>query len=73
MMEAGVHGLWVHPGDVAGLADALVRLASDAALRLRLATAARERVLASNGVESVIDGLLRIYAGLSAIDDARTP
>lgn len=39
-------GLLLPPGDLAGLADALARLAADAALRRRLGEAARQRALA---------------------------
>jgi glycosyltransferase involved in cell wall biosynthesis len=42
----GVQGLVVPPGDATALADALERLAVDAALRARLGAAARAKVLA---------------------------
>ena len=38
------HGVLVPPGDVEGLADWIVRLHDDAALRSQLAVAARRRV-----------------------------
>lgn len=44
LVEDGVTGLLVHPGDAAALAQALGRLADDDALRRRLAEAAPERV-----------------------------
>jgi glycosyltransferase involved in cell wall biosynthesis len=45
-IEPGVSGLIVEPGSVDELASALVRLAGDRELRVRLGAAARERVLA---------------------------
>lgn len=44
LIEDGVNGLLVEPGDVHGLAQALANLISDAALRIRLARAARQTV-----------------------------
>jgi glycosyltransferase involved in cell wall biosynthesis len=41
----GEHGYLVPPGDAVGIADALERLASDRALRLRMGRAGRERML----------------------------
>lgn len=43
LIEAEVSGLLVAPGDVAGLAQAMARLAGDPALRQRLSAAARQR------------------------------
>ena len=43
LVEDGKEGILLPVGDVAGLADALARLASDPALRARLSTAAKER------------------------------
>jgi glycosyltransferase involved in cell wall biosynthesis len=39
-------GLLVAPGDLAGLSEAMIRLAQDASLRQRLGAAARRRALA---------------------------
>lgn len=44
LIEDGVGGLLVEPGDAGALADALQRLLADAALRRRLATGARARI-----------------------------
>jgi glycosyltransferase involved in cell wall biosynthesis len=45
LVEDGVSGLLVTPGDCGGIADALRRLADDADLRARLGAAARARVV----------------------------
>lgn len=45
LAQQGVEGLMAEPGDVAGLTDALQRLASDPALRHSLGEAARRRAL----------------------------
>jgi glycosyltransferase involved in cell wall biosynthesis len=45
LVEDGVSGLLVTPGDSAAIAAALQRLAEDAGLRVRIGAAARERVV----------------------------
>jgi glycosyltransferase involved in cell wall biosynthesis len=57
----GVDGLLVPPGDPAALAAALARLAGDAALRARLGSAARARVVDAFGLPRCVDGLLGSY------------
>lgn len=44
VVEAGVNGFLVEPGDVAGLADRVAQLIADPALRTRLGEAGRARV-----------------------------
>src|SRR5262249_10125049 len=44
LLEDGVHGLLVPPGNAPALATALLRLLDDPALAARLAAAARQRV-----------------------------
>jgi glycosyltransferase involved in cell wall biosynthesis len=51
-------GLLVPPGDIAALADALGRMAADAALRLRCGSAARERV--TQGLDAATVGRLTV-------------
>lgn len=51
---------------VQGLADAMVRLASDAALRSRLGTGGRHRVEAHYDWDVLVDRTLRIYQEVSA-------
>ena len=61
MMQSEVHGLWVEPGDVDGLASCLERLAGSHPLRMRLATAAREHVLRHFSVDVAISRMCEVY------------
>lgn len=61
----GETGLLVEPGDVAGLAQAMGRLAGDAALRERLGVAARERAKAFSA-ERAIDSYERLLEAVAA-------
>jgi glycosyltransferase involved in cell wall biosynthesis len=63
LVEDGVEGLLVEPGDPAALAAALLRLAADPELRGRLAPAARARAERLDAVE-VAGRLQAIYARL---------
>ena len=62
----GVEGLIVPPGDATALADALARLAGDAALRARLGAAARAKVLAGYTESAVEAGVETAYRALMA-------
>ncbi len=64
MMEPGVHGLWMEPGDIQGIADRMVELARSPELRRSLSSAAFARVLANNSVEASITPLLSTYGRL---------
>jgi len=57
----GETGLVVPPGDVGALAEALTRLFDDPALRHRLGSAARKRVLDHFTSEQRVDKLEAIY------------
>ena len=61
MMTPDVHGLWVQPGDVVGLAQALERLANSADLRGKLTSAAREHVIAHYSTQTVLNDLKSVY------------
>ena len=59
-------GLLVEPGDVDGIAAALVRLGGDTALRRRFGTTARERACRSFSLESCVQAHEALYADLAA-------
>jgi glycosyltransferase involved in cell wall biosynthesis len=61
IVEDGVTGLLVPPGDPVALRAAIGRLLADEALRRRLGAAARERVAASCSWERVVDETIRAY------------
>jgi glycosyltransferase involved in cell wall biosynthesis len=58
----GETGLLVAPGDAAGLAAALARMAADPALRARCGAAGRDRVLARYTRARMADGTLACYS-----------
>jgi len=61
VVEDGVSGLLVEPGDVEGLRAALERLLSDPALRRRLGQAARTRIVDRCSVEAVAEATRDAY------------
>jgi glycosyltransferase involved in cell wall biosynthesis len=61
VVEDGVTGLLVPPGDPQALAQAATSLLRDPALRQRMGQAGRERVLSSFTVERVADQSLAVY------------
>jgi glycosyltransferase involved in cell wall biosynthesis len=65
MMQEGVHGMWMQPGDIGGIAETLARLAESAELRRRLARAAYLHVVEHNSVEATLRPLLALYARLA--------
>jgi len=64
VIEPEVSGLFVPPGDVAALADALARVVEDETLRKQLARGARDRFLAEFDVRSYASRLAQLHAGL---------
>jgi len=62
LIEPGVNGLLVPPGDTAALAAALGRLQSDPQLRLRLGQAARAAVIRQHTWDAVAEQILRLAA-----------
>ncbi len=66
VVEDGTDGFLSPVGDVVGLADALVRLARDPALRAEMGRAGRERTLPRYRVERLLDDVDRLYRELLA-------
>ena len=66
IIEDGVTGLLVEPGDADGLAAALVRLASDPATASRMGAAARARVEDEFSLERNVDRLVELFFGGAA-------
>jgi glycosyltransferase involved in cell wall biosynthesis len=61
MMTPESHGLWIEPGDVAGLAAALERVARAPELRASLGAAARQHVLAEYAAATVSEKICQAY------------
>jgi glycosyltransferase involved in cell wall biosynthesis len=61
VVEDGVTGLLVPPGDAPALAGAVHRLLADPALRRRLGEAGRERVLSTFTAERVVRATVPVY------------
>ncbi len=61
MIESGLHGVLVEPGDVQGLVEALGRLLADSGTRRRLAKAGRERISRLFRKEEILDQLEELY------------
>jgi glycosyltransferase involved in cell wall biosynthesis len=66
VVRDGEDGFLVDPGDTRALAERLVALATDDALRERVGAAARERVVARYAVERLVDDIDRLYRSLLA-------
>ncbi len=68
IIQDGVHGLLVRPGDVAGLRDALVRVLSDGALAASLADAARTYAEENFRGDVVARRVLDVYADVLRLE-----
>ncbi len=66
VVSNGVTGLLVPPGDASALAAALLRLARDPALRVRLGAAARADAVARFSRESLARASLALYADVAS-------
>jgi glycosyltransferase involved in cell wall biosynthesis len=64
LIEDGVHGLLVPPGDAAWLADAIARLLGDRDLAQRLGAAARRRALEHYSRAAMVRRFENFYEGL---------
>jgi glycosyltransferase involved in cell wall biosynthesis len=65
MMQEGVHGLWMKPGDIESIAETLVRLAESPELRERLTRAAYAHVMAHHCGDVALAPLLSAYTQLA--------
>jgi len=63
MIEDGVNGLLVPPGDVVALSEALIRLLTDRSLSLEMGRRARERVERLYSRKAVVGKILEVYRG----------
>jgi glycosyltransferase involved in cell wall biosynthesis len=61
MIEDGVTGILIAPGDVDGLAEALLLLLGDKELRVRMGAASRERAAVLYDARSVAQRTLEVY------------
>lgn len=66
LVEAGVSGLVVPPGSASALAEAIVKLHDDPALRAQMGRAARERIHKHFTVENTVEQTYRLYRELTA-------
>ncbi len=71
VVEEGVNGLFVSPGDIDGLAAAVRRLLEDTGLRERLGTAARATVENGFSLREALAKLSGIYGRFGL--EARAP
>ncbi len=65
-LEDRVTGLVIKPADVSSLADALLELSADAALRQRIVREARKKVFARFCIESMAETFADLFASLPA-------
>ena len=70
LLEDETTGLIVPNRDIAGFADAIVRLSDDPALALRLGAAARELILETSSWDKAAERCERVYAGVIGAQSA---
>jgi glycosyltransferase involved in cell wall biosynthesis len=64
IVREGIDGFLVAPGDIAHLADAIIKLALDSALREQMGAAGRERAVERFDEEKVSDKVVHAYREL---------
>ena len=70
MLDFGKAGLLVKPGDAEALAEAMVALASDAPLRQRLGSAARDIIRKDFSRRAIAENVLALCREAAATADA---
>ncbi|MCX5717491.1 MAG: glycosyltransferase family 4 protein [Nitrospirae bacterium] len=65
VVEDGKSGILFEPGDVSGLASAMIKLLNDNELRLKLGAEARKRIVDSFSIDRIADEYIRLYERLS--------
>ena len=74
LVQDGVTGFIIPPGDPAALAERLTTLRKDAAKRTRMGALGRERILRDFSVERMVDNMLGVYAeALAKMHERRPP
>jgi glycosyltransferase involved in cell wall biosynthesis len=73
MIEDGGNGILIEPGDHAGLARAIDRLADDRDLRLRMGIAAAASVRATFDIRRVVDRIEAAYLEIVSASRKRRP
>ncbi len=63
IVRDGIDGLLVEPGNPYALADAIIRLANDRALRMQMGAAGRARVLERFSVSTMVDAYEEVLEG----------
>jgi len=61
VVEDGKSGILFEPGDVSGLASAMVRLLNDNELRFKLGAEARKRIVDSFSIDKIADEYINLY------------
>jgi len=64
IVEDGKSGILVEPGDISGLASAMVRLLKDAESRQRLGAEARKRIVEGFLIDRIADEYIKLYKKL---------
>ncbi|ENN84217.1 glucosyll transferase, group 1 [Rhizobium freirei PRF 81] len=64
IVQDGINGFLVPPGDVRAVADAILKLANDAELRARMGAAARSDFEQRFSIESVVPRIIEVYFNL---------
>jgi|SRR6185369_16413786 len=62
VVRDGIEGILVEPGDVNGLAKAIVRMLEDKSLRESMGTNARKRIIETRSIEILVQRYLELYA-----------